>query len=147
MRTRFRAIAHSPFNTKLSHYVLLLTLLGSLVAPLACSTSGESSEPKFSAQFLGQSDYPEPGKMTYRPPRILMEPKGVRVIFDLVNGKPYSHPAVILKITLLGPSGERHDQEIYVGPMLARETKRVSALVEAVPFEPDDLTVELLTKH
>lgn len=120
------------------------------LALLACTTPGEPAEqaaPKFSTQLLGQSDYPRPGQMTYRPPRILLEAEGVRVVFDLVNGKPYAQPVVILKITLLGPAGERRNQEIYVGPMLARETKRVSVLVENIDFTPDDLTVELLTKH
>lgn len=123
-----------------------LILLSIFIGP-ACTTPGHDTDAKRDgaiAQLLAQSDYPVPGKMVYRPPRILSEAEGVRVIFDLVNGKPLSLRAVILRIVLLGPSGERRAQEIYVGPMLARETKRISALVEDIKFMPDDLTVEML---
>ncbi len=137
-------------NTKMRCIPLLLVALLAMLWQISCASSNEPSQanpPPFSTQLLGQTDYPTPRKMAYRTPRILLEAEGVRVVFDLINGKPYPHFGVILKITLLGSSGERQSQEVYVGPMLSLETKRVSTLVENIDFNPTDLTVELLAEH
>ncbi len=136
----------SSFDTYLRRVVASLALVCACIG-LACTAPSDNTDASLqgtTTQRLGQSDYPVPGQMVYRPPRILSEEEGVRVVFDLVNGRTHPLRAVILRIVLWGPAGERRIQEIYVGPMLARETKRISTLVEDIDFMPDDLTVELL---
>jgi hypothetical protein len=70
--------------------------------------------------------------------------QGVVVDLEFVNGSSQWYRTVVTRVTVHGPAGQRVDQDLPIGGLRSGQEKRVRVRFDEVPFDPADVTVDLL---
>jgi hypothetical protein len=120
--------------------------IGAALLLWACAAGSDPGSSPFPSVPLGRSDQPRAGRITYQLLSIEHDGSDVRVDLVLTNGTSRHFSQIEVRVSLLGPSGERRSQELPLGPLGRGRTKRFRARFSPVPFPVQEVLVDLTAR-
>jgi hypothetical protein len=121
-------------------------LLAAAGLVLACSGTlpYELPEERSGGRPIAEAPNPRTGEITWRPGALEKTETGLRFQFTLMNGTSRDYLGTMLRLVLRGPGREIATVRYPAGPLAARSSKVVQAMLGPPGFEVKEAHIELI---